>query len=91
MLLCDFHRLQAWNRFMAKGVNGIPTNVADKLMTDYLTPLADSDTETVYRERKMALLNSNIFKVGFANIMLKIGLYPEEVQYTLHTKSIHQH
>ena len=43
---------------MAKGVNGIPTNVADKLMTDYLTPLADSDTETVYRERKMALLNS---------------------------------
>ena len=62
VLLCDFHRLQAWNRFLKKGENDIPPNVALQLKKTYLKPLLESRTEKQYQERRKNLMESDEWK-----------------------------
>lgn len=57
-MLCDFHRMQAWNRFLVKIENGIPKDVAITLKQSYLIPLSHSITPLEFDERKAALLAS---------------------------------
>ena len=62
VLLCDFHRLQAWNRFLVKTESGISKDDAVKLKTDYLPPLADSRTQAEFEANKQKLLQCDIWK-----------------------------
>ena len=79
VLLCDFHRLQAWNRFLKKGENDIPPNVALQLKKTYLKPLLESRTEKQYQERRKNLMESDEWKKypKFAQYMRQTWL-PEE-------------
>lgn len=76
MLLCDFHRRQAWNRFMKKGENDISVDVAKKLLEDYLIPLSNSATERQYYQLKEKLMESDEWKKNpkFAQYMLQTWL-----------------
>ena len=57
-MLCDFHRMQAWNRFLVKIENGIPKDVAKSIKRDHLIPLSRSTTPEEFEKKKAALLAS---------------------------------
>lgn len=46
-LLCDFHRAQAWERWVSKTANGVLSSNRDVVLS-YLKDLAYANTGTVY-------------------------------------------
>lgn len=57
VLVCDFHRLQAWNRWLVKLTNGVSKSDAEELQK-LLKKVAQSNTEEVYNITKKALEDS---------------------------------
>ncbi|XP_067934867.1 uncharacterized protein [Watersipora subatra] len=62
VLLCWFHREQAWNRFLVKKENGVSKDDAFKLKIFYLRPLAASPDVDTYLQRKQKLISSDIWQ-----------------------------
>ena len=62
VMLCDFHRMQAWNRFLVKTENGIPKDVAIKIKQSHLIPMSRSISPDDFEKRKKALQESPEWK-----------------------------
>jgi DNA polymerase I-like protein with 3'-5' exonuclease and polymerase domains len=54
-LLCDFHRLQAWNRWIKKGENGVPTS-KQKVVYKALKQIGDAETSAQFDDLVEAFL-----------------------------------
>ncbi|XP_067929247.1 uncharacterized protein [Watersipora subatra] len=57
ILVCDFHRLQAWNRWLVKGTNNINKDV-QKNLKKLLGEVAKSQTEEIYLQNMTELQGS---------------------------------
>ena len=58
VMLCDFHRMQAWNRFLVKTENGIPKDVAIKIKQSHLIPMSRSISPDDFEKKRKALQES---------------------------------
>ena len=59
VLLCDFHREQAWERWLTASANGMRTYKDITLV--YLRKIAKSETEESYEKAKEELLDSELW------------------------------
>ncbi len=60
VFLCDFHREQAWERWVAKGDNGV-ANCRDEVLPK-MRCIAQAESEQEYVERVNALKQSVVWK-----------------------------
>ena len=72
VFLCDFHREQAWNRWVNKADNGV-ANVADQIKV-YLRSIAHSTTHDDAQLTVRNLMNSDFFNGKVKNWFTKIWL-----------------
>ena len=68
--MCDFHRVQAWHRWLIKLTNGVPEESAGVLKT-LLEEVALSTTEELYLLNKQKLMGSEPWRsnLKFQNYM----------------------
>lgn len=59
MLLCDFHREQAWERWLGTTSNGVRADREGIL--SYLRSIADSETDEAYEKAVHSLRKSPIY------------------------------
>ena len=65
VLLCDFHREQAWIRWLSKNSNGM-SPFKDTVL-GYLRAIADAESETIYQNSVEILKTSQIWKMSPKN------------------------
>ena len=67
--LCDFHREQAWHRWLVSNNNGMKSSKIEA--TNFLRRIADSETEEEYVTNFQALKSSDLWKSTSAEAFKK--------------------
>ena len=79
IFICDFHREQAWERWLAKSTNGLTEN--KQIIFAKLRAIARSRTEQEYSEKVSELKDSRVWQssTSFQNYISKTWLPQQKV------------